>query len=222
MDDKHQTEQDGLNIKTMRMEEEAKGLGLLRARRVRELLIHLTMRSDDDRLRSELEYILRFFRQKKKDVPGWPVPWPGDGLDEGQIKLGTIAHGLGGGFSVAIKDLFERLVIVGQIGTGKTYLIYNVLQQLIPQLKDANCSVVIFDPNQDFIALKKLFPEAAWIIQAEKDRDAPFEPPPGVSPKAWARIFIEILGEKMDMRMPARGQMEAAAMAQARKYLAAQ
>ena len=119
----------------IRMKDEAKDLGLDRVPKVRVLLVELACNPGNERVKAQLEEILRVYRPMKK-VPFWPVPWPCDRLGKGEIELGAILHGRNGKYTISFNDLFQRIFITGIIGTGKTYLIYIMLDSLIPKLKE--------------------------------------------------------------------------------------
>lgn len=194
-----------------RLKEEAKDLGLLRVRKVRELLLRLARRPMSKRLAAELNEVFRRFRPLKKE-PFFPPPWPGDGVGSGPIKLGRIQHGLGGQFGLSFEDFFRRVFVTGIIGSGKTFLVYLILSQLVPMLRALNACIVILDPNKDYQGLKKKYPEDVWVIRQEKDMDAPFEPPPGVSLHSWVKTIVSAWGEHLWLQEPSRAKLEDAVM----------
>lgn len=113
------------------------------------------------------------------------VKYPFDmGRFSGKVELGETFQERT--FSFSENDLSKHILAVGQSGTGKTTLFYNLMQQV-------DFSFWAFDLKQDY----------RHLVQDEKDllvlpwtrlRFNPLRPPSGVSPRRWAQVFSEIFG----------------------------
>ncbi|MFP9061721.1 ATP-binding protein [Natrialbaceae archaeon A-chndr2] len=99
----------------------------------------------------------------------------------GTVKLGKSFSGNPVQFEE--NDLSMHLLAVGQSGSGKTNLIYN----LIDQLKVPYWS---FDVKQDYRHLCQ--DQDLLVLPWSELKFNPLKPPPNVSPRRWAQVLAEI------------------------------
>jgi len=97
-------------------------------------------------------------------------------------------------FGLQEDEFLKHILIVGMTGTGKTNLTLQILQVLGKKKKP----FLIFDWKRNYQKLKKLpcFHDLKVIRIADKNcsfRFNPLIPPPGVHPKHWLALIIDVI-----------------------------
>lgn len=102
-----------------------------------------------------------------------------------------------GNLTLPLKSFNLHSAVLGQIGSGKSYLI----KHIVPQLKELRLTVIILDCEGEYgTLLKSCPPEDIWLFNPATDRDNFLEPPPGVAPKEWLNKLKNIIREVFFLR----------------------
>ena len=64
-----------------------------------------------------------------------------------------------GNYGIAIEDLLHHMLIVGQSGSGKSFLIAHLIEEILLRTR---ARVVVIDPNGDFRRISDAAPSEAW------------------------------------------------------------
>ncbi|WP_239639913.1 ATP-binding protein [Haloferax gibbonsii] len=88
-------------------------------------------------------------------------------------------------------QLTRHLLAVGQSGSGKTTLFYNLVSQL-------DKPFWAFDLKQDYRHLLEEDGELLVLPWSELKFN-PLKPPPGVMPRRWAQVFVEMFGHSTSL-----------------------
>lgn len=110
------------------------------------------------------------------------LPYPTAQELAGDISIGRLVA-TGESFAVDSATLYN-LLILGEIRTGKTNLLYVLLSHLCELEKHFVCC----DLKRDYRHLERKFP-AVEVIRAHEIKFNPLKPPPGVEPRKWLQIF---------------------------------
>jgi DNA-binding PadR family transcriptional regulator len=108
---------------------------------------------------------------------------------EDQIRLGTTFTG--SSYALDPADLTKHLLVVGATGTGKTTLLYHLMDQLpVPYMA--------FDLKTDYRHLRGRNPNLL-VVPWMHLRLNPLQPPPQVTPRSWAQTVTELIGDSYDI-----------------------
>ncbi|MCP4603473.1 MAG: ATP-binding protein [Proteobacteria bacterium] len=123
------------------------------------------------------------------------LPPPDAKSTAGKYRLGTVIYPDRpySEFGLADEEMLRHLLIVGMTGTGKT----NQVFQLLGELGRHRVPVLIFDWKQNYRQLKKLsgFENLRVIRLGDPDSKFyfnPLIPPPGVNPRHWMAMLIDV------------------------------
>lgn len=101
-----------------------------------------------------------------------------------QLALGTSFTGEV--YHLSQNNLAKHLLTVGQSGTGKTTLFYNLFRQV-------EQPAWFFDLKRDYRHLLQK-EEELLVLPWSEFRFNPLKPPQGVPPRRWVQVFSEIFG----------------------------
>lgn len=103
-------------------------------------------------------------------------------VPQGDLRLGSTFSDTP--LMLDTQNLTKHLLTVGQSGTGKTTLFYNLMQQ-------TSVPFWSFDLKQDYRHLVQYCDDLV-VLPWTQLRFNPLKPPEGVSPRRWAQVFSEI------------------------------
>lgn len=119
------------------------------------------------------------------------LPPPSPGQAAGPYKIGNVlyAERQMGTFGLLDSELPQHVAIFGRSGSGKTNLAYVLIQNFLRLKKP----FLVLDWKKAYRNLQNL-PEGktVQVFDPNNFRFNPFIPPPGTSPKVWARRLIEV------------------------------
>lgn len=87
---------------------------------------------------------------------------------EGGLEIGTLINRPGVAVALDVNGLRRHLAVIAQTGAGKSYLVGKILEALV----QLGATVLVFDPNSDYVQLRKLHEDAEKPYPAA--RQAPF------------------------------------------------
>ncbi len=99
-------------------------------------------------------------------------------------------------FTYPIDWLNQHAVLTGGSGTGKTNLLYGIILQCMSK----GVPVIIFDKDKtDYRHLRRLNENLMVFNASEIPIVNPLAPPPGLSPKHWLAVFIQVFAKSHDL-----------------------
>jgi len=148
--------------------------------------------------RENLE-LLRLLADKKAQIRFQEkirLPPPGKDKLAGDYHMGTVIYPNEefAEFGLREDEFIKHILIVGMTGTGKTNLAYHILKELVINKKP----FLVFDWKRNYRDLKQLpeFKDMKVIklgSQESNFRFNPLIPPPGVHPKHWMAMLIDVM-----------------------------
>jgi hypothetical protein len=166
-------------------------------------LLYIASMTGDQKLFSVIEDLLTPLALEQlirptvfKKAPSPEIQENGNDL----IYIGKILSGDGcyaGELMIPLASLVLHALVCGIIGAGKSYLIKLIAAQLVEHGK----TVIIFDSEHEYQDLLHVVgPEKTLIFDATTLRDNFLEPPPGVSPREWLALIINLSREAFYFR----------------------
>jgi len=112
------------------------------------------------------------------------LPCPKQEDLKGEIEVGKVIQN-GQTFGIRMDKLYNILV-VGEIRSGKTNLIYRIIESLADKT-----TFLVFDLRRDYRHLVRKLPQIQ-VIRAKELRYNPLRPPDNVPPKDWLGLVCEV------------------------------
>ena len=161
-------------------------------------LWYLGVLSQDSKSEHFHQQVLRLLADKHSKIDYRTeirLPPPTRSKLQGQYELGEVIYpdrpcaNLG----LTDQDLLRHVLIVGMTGAGKTNLAIRLLEELARQ----GIPFLVFDWKRSYsrLAYNKEFSKLKIIRLGDKEsgfRFNPLIPPPGINPKHWQALFIDI------------------------------
>jgi len=94
----------------------------------------------------------------------------------------------------------QHMLVMGQPGTGKTTLAYN----LIETLYDNGIGIIIIDPKRDYRHLIRHYPEAT-IMSWSMLKDNPLQSPEGVEQIKWNQCLADCISNAFNITIASKG-----------------
>lgn len=151
-------------------------------------LVRIVSQSGDTRT---AEYAERIITHRAADHIQYPFDDHDPVTTRTKLDLGTTFTG--SQFTLDESRLMRHVLVAGQSGTGKTTLLYTLLQQVsVPWWA--------FDLKTDYRHLLT-DPDTADVVVLPwtQLRVNPLQPPPGVAPRRWAQTIQELFGDAYDL-----------------------
>lgn len=119
------------------------------------------------------------------------APNPHGAEVDGDIRLGKVRNS-DAFFGLNLEELVEHTLITGRAGSGKTTIIYLILEQLLKN----GIPFMAFDFKQDYRHLAKAMGGPEFLVfNWETFRFNPLRPPKGVTPKIWMQAFTNVFSQ---------------------------
>ncbi|MDY6778057.1 MAG: ATP-binding protein [Candidatus Nanohaloarchaea archaeon] len=146
-------------------------------------LLRAAAASNNAVVRRRVKRVLEVRAAQHQEYPFTPNARTPSPSDDTQVRLGSTHDG--SPVTVTATDLSKHVLVAGQSGAGKTTLFYNLMDQL-------DVPFWTFDLKQDYRHLARS--HDILVLPWRQFRINPLQPPPGVTPRRWAQVVVEILG----------------------------
>lgn len=103
----------------------------------------------------------------------------------GDIEIGITRNG--SSFGLLLKELPQHILLAGRSGSGKTTILYNMMNQLL----EKNIHFWCFDSKREFRGFTRER-EDVLVVKPEDLKFNPLRPPEGISPLRWASVFSDV------------------------------
>ena len=162
-------------------------------------LWYLSLLSKDAKSVEKNKELLRLLADKKVDLDYKEeirLPPPSSEKLAGAYHLGNAVYPEKkyAQFGLREHEFIKHILIAGMTGTGKTNLMFQILSEFVRHKKP----FLIFDWKKNYRALRKLsgFEDVKIIEIGSKNckfRFNPLIPPPGVDPKHWMAMLVDVI-----------------------------
>lgn len=149
-------------------------------------MIHTIALDDDKELTEDTRQYLAYNAMGKITSPNPFHPPPKGNEVSGEIRLGEAIES-GAPFGLDIKEMIQHILLAGMSGSGKTTILYNMMNQLLQNSIPFFC----LDFKKEFRGLIRRSDDVL-VLCPENFKLNPIRPPEGVSPLRWISIFSDV------------------------------
>ncbi len=149
-------------------------------------MIHTIALDDDKELTEDTREYLTYNALGKITSPNPFYPPPKGNEVSGEIKLGEAIES-GAPFGLGIKEITQHILLAGMSGSGKTTILYNLMNQLLKKGIPFFC----FDFKKEFRGYIRKSDDVL-VLRPENFKLNPLRPPEGINPLRWISIFSDV------------------------------
>lgn len=148
-------------------------------------LLHGLGLDDDKELTDDTREYFAYKALEKLTSPDPFYPLPG--LDvAGEIELGNVGD-TESSFGLSINEMTQHILLAGMSGSGKTTILYNMMNQLLKKRIPFFC----FDFKKEFRGFIRESDDVL-VLRPENFKLNPLRPPEGIQPLRWISIFSDV------------------------------
>ena len=149
-------------------------------------MLHAIALDDDKELTEDTMEYLAYKALGKLTSPNPFYPPPKRNEVSGEIRLGEAIES-GATFGLDIKEMTQHILLAGMSGSGKTTILYNLMNQLLEKSIPFFC----FDFKKEFRGYIRKSDDVL-VLRPENFKLNPLRPPEGINPLRWISIFSDV------------------------------
>lgn len=149
-------------------------------------LLHAIGMDDDKELMEDTREYLTNKALGKITSPNPFYPLPKGNEVSGEIKVGEAIES-GAPFGLEIHEMTQHILLAGMSGSGKTTILYNLMNQLLKKSIPFWC----FDFKKEFRGFVRESDDVL-VLRPENFNLNPLRPPGGIPPLRWISVFSDV------------------------------